>query len=206
MNPHRRAAPIVMFLLLALAGCGGGRSSQFYRLSPVPAPPHGATLEPDAVVLLDVHVADYLERPQLLTAEGEYEFHVEEYHRWAEPVGQSIESVMRDNLRSRLDTPAVVLAPFVRPSGADYRIIVRVERMDVDRAGHCVLDCSWVFARASAPAKVLAREAESRRFEADVDGKIDKKDFSPYMAVMSRLLGELSDAIAESARSEVQGH
>lgn len=203
MSMQRSVVAVLLLVLVSVAGCGGGKSSQFYRLAPVDTPAEGL-LAPRSVVLLEVQVADYLGRPQIITRVGEYEYRLEEFHRWAEPLPRTIEATLRDNLRGRLGTQAVVLSPFVRPSGADYRIAVKVERLDVDQGGHCVLEASWVFVTGSATARDLAAGVERRSFETDVEGKVEKDDLSPQVAAMSRLIGELSDAITASARAYLQ--
>ena len=205
--PTNRFAPgattLAILAALVVSGCGGGKSSQFYRLSVVEAPSHSdAVLDPHAVVLVDpLVVADYVRRPQMVTVVDEFEYDLQEYHRWAEPLERSVASVMRDNLSSRLGTPAVLVGPYVRPSEADYRISIRIERFDMDAVGHCVLEATWAFGRGGDPAHQMARTAESRRFERTPQEEPEKGDYSTRVAAMSALLGELSDAITETVRA-----
>ena len=202
MPTHRTlcgASAVALIVMLIVSGCGGGKSSQFYRLSVTEAPSNpDAVLGPRAVVLIDpLVVADYVRRPQIVTVVDEYEYSLQEYHRWAEPLEGSVGAVLRDNLSSRLGTPAVVLGPWVRPSEADYRISLRIERFDMDAEGRCVLEATWAFGKGSAPTHELSQSAETRRFEHAPGEKPDKDDYSDRVATMSGLLGELSDAIIE---------
>jgi uncharacterized lipoprotein YmbA len=205
--PTNRFAPgattLAVLAALAVSGCGGGKSSQFYRLSVAEAPSHSdAVLGPRAVVLVDpLVVAEYVRRPQIVTVVDAYEYDLQEYHRWAEPLERSIESVMRDNLRARLGTPAVLMGLYVRPSEADYRLSISIERFDMDAAGHCVLEATWAFGRGGDPVHQMAQTVESRRFERTPEEEPEKGDYSTRVAAMSGLLGELSDAITETVRA-----
>lgn len=205
--PTGRIAPgaslIALIVILSVSGCGGGKSAQFYRLSVAEAPSHSdAVLDPRAVVLVDpLVVPEYVRRAQIVTVVDEHEYNLEEFHRWAEPLERSVESVMRDNLSSRLGTPAVLTGPYVRPSEADYRLSIRIERFDMDAGGHCVLEATWAFGRGGDPAHQMAQTAESRRFERTPQEEPEKGDYSTRVAAMSALLGELSDAITETVRA-----
>ena len=189
-------------VLLALVACGGGKSSRFYRLAPVePVSGFDPIVLPNEVVLVDpLVVADYLKRPQIVTAVDEHELALDEYHRWAEPITRNVESVIRTNLKSRLGTPAVLFSPYIRPSAANFRIALRIDRLDVDANGHCVLDATWAFGVGGATPQDLVRMSEGRRFERDLEGEQKKDDYTARVSAMSALIGELCDAIAETAR------
>lgn len=182
---------------LALAGCFGTTPpSRFYLLS---ATPPGPTSVPSpgpeaALGVFPTRIAAYLDRPQMVTFQGDNAVALDEYDRWAEPLGSGISRVLAQELATLLPAWRVVPQPWDPTIPLRARLVVDVTTLGWDQKGEVRLEANWVVleARGEYPLargrSVLRRQAAGKGTDAAV-------------AAASALVGEMAREIATAVRA-----
>ncbi len=182
-----RALPILSAILL-LAGCAGSRS--FYVLtSDGPAPSGGGA----GIGVGPVSLAEYIDRPNLVLAEGENQLSVADDHRWAGDLSASIARVTAANLGRRMNTGNVRVYPWQGDDGIRYQVTLDIRQFHGAADGYAVIEAGW---RAySLPERKLKA---SRTF---VDREPLASDgYASLVAAQSKLLSRLADDIVTNLK------
>ncbi len=190
------ACCLVLAALLGLTACTGGNAPiRFYMLTPLPGPAAasraGETLPPIGVG--PVHMADYLNRPQIVTRSEHNRLQINEAWQWAENPRSAFLRVLVQNLTQLLGSNQVFAFPWRREARIRYQVIVDVDRFDGEDTHTAVLKAGWsvVDTRKN---KILAKRRADIRQPADGTG-VDK-----LVQAESRALAELSRQIADTIR------
>ena len=183
---HRISLVIVAVLL---AACGAGSRSFYVLTAEGPSPSGGGT----GIGVGPVSLAEYIDRPNLVIAEGPNQLAVAEDHRWAGDLASSIARVTAANLGRRLNTGNVRTYPWQRDEGIRYQITLDIRQLHAGSDGYAVIEAGW---RAySLPDRKIAA---SRTF---VDREALTTDGYPALvAAQSRLLSRLAADIASHLR------
>lgn len=199
---------------MLLSGCIGGSSAatRFYLLSPPPggapgvtgvtgtpgaigasgAPVSGESGQRARLAVGPVNVASYLDRPQIVTREGDgVRLSLAEFDRWAEPLSESLPRVLAENVSRSLGGDRVLVFPGARAEDADMHVAVDVMRLDGAPGGVVVLDAWWV---------LLDRSATPLRRGRFVERKAAGGDYASLVAAQGELAKSLADVIAGAAR------
>lgn len=147
--PSRRASMLFMCALimstLALQGCIGGRSAeaQYQLLTARSQKNSAAPLAGASVGIGPVHVAQFLQRPQIVTHAGGTQLQVSNNSRWGEPLEQGIQRVLLQNIAA-LTGAETRNFPWRQNATPDYAL--RVDVIDLDKlpSGEVILDVSWL--------------------------------------------------------------
>jgi len=94
-----------------------------------------------------VKIPEYLNRPQIVTRSEGNEVFIQEFHRWAEPLKDSISRVLARNLSCLLATDHVFIFPWPGMVKPDYRVTMNIFRFDGRRGGEVYLDVFWAVHR-----------------------------------------------------------
>jgi uncharacterized lipoprotein YmbA len=182
-----RALTIILSAAL-LAGCAHSGDTVFYTIDPVAPPsaaPTGAYAGPLQVD--DVRLPAVLDRPELIRRTGPNTMAVDDFSRWAAPVGDLARRALTEDLVARLPAGSVLYPGAAAPPGA-AGLNVDVLDFGVDNGvGH--LDVSWSLASAGSNAPPAGRTLHLTVAESDT-GSAGTAD------AMSRLMAALADAIA----------
>ena len=115
----RQSTTVVLTaLLILLGGCSSSSPTRFYVLRSWSDSMNKKELQPSdrercvSIGVGPVKVADYLDRPQIVTRVTPNEVKIAEFDQWAEPLGQNISRVLADNLSALLCTKVVVVFPW----------------------------------------------------------------------------------------------
>jgi hypothetical protein len=177
----------VLAAFLAIAGCtnigGPTPPSRFYLLDPL-APVSGATGGP-AIGVGPIKVAEYLDRPQIVTRKGDHAIDLAEFDRWGEPLSESISRVVAMNL-GRLLGSERVMRHLWREADLDARVAIDVRRLDGPPAGPLVLEAHWRVRQASGVVERVTHLEEP----------VEATGFDALAAAASRALFALSKEIA----------
>jgi uncharacterized lipoprotein YmbA len=145
---QKRAA--VILLSLVLTGCLGGQSAptNFYMLSPLSSPQAGktaATAEGGIRIgLATVVVPEYLNRNEIVVNLDNTVYQLDEFNQWAEPLSDNLTRVLEENLTNLLRGDAI--AVFLSSDSSispDYRLEVDVLRLDGNPADQVTLVAQW---------------------------------------------------------------
>lgn len=137
-------------LLAVLAGCvnlgaGTAEPTRFYLLQPLAsaAPADRAPASELRVAVGPVRLPGYLDRPYLVTRTGPNGIALADFAQWAEPLGDNVTRVLRENLSVLLGTDRVSSYPAPGPVAVDARVWADVARFDADDRDAAVLEVRW---------------------------------------------------------------
>jgi uncharacterized protein len=174
----------------ALTGCGHSAPTRVFTLAaaaPANAPAASYAGPPFRVDAVRMPAAlDRLEVVQQSTAE---ELKVHDLAHWGAPPGDLARLALTQDLAARLPVSAVVYPDAPKPPGA-ASLVVDVLAFQRSAQGY-VLDASWTLTPVGQGATPLRRELRLTD-----PGGADADDAETEAAALSRLLGQLADAIA----------
>jgi uncharacterized lipoprotein YmbA len=192
-DPFVLAALGVGIFLVALTGCAGSSAPvRLYVLTPPPearvAPLGPAVPGRPALGVGPVRLPGLLDRPQIVTRRGADEIDAAEFHRWAEPLADSVPRILAENLAALWKTDRVAIFPWDPEQAVRYQVVVDVMRFDGAMGGDVVLDARW---------RILATHgkelAANRSLLTQPTGGAG---YPAVVAAMSRALAALSREIA----------
>jgi len=192
MMPRARRLAPVLALAGLLAGCGSTPPTEYYLLS-AEAPPAAARAEP-SIGIAELNVAEYLQRPEMVTMESANRLRLRDYHRWAEPLADGIQRTVALNLGALLETDGVRVRPWPREWSPRWLLRLNIARLDV-RSEAVELIATWSLARG---ADTLERSSRLSRARSGTSADSAAAD-------ISALLLELSERIAAEVRAGAAG-
>jgi uncharacterized lipoprotein YmbA len=182
---------LVAFLLIAGLGCGSTQPASFYTLNSVAKPASASTAD-YGVMVGPVSVPASVDRPEFVVQVTPNRVEIDEFNRWAGPLGESIARTVATDLAVLLGTPDVAVAPFANFDPA-YRVTINVQRFDAVRNDSVSLDAVWTV---HAVAGGKTRSCRTTAKEA-----VGSADFDAIAAAHSRALATMSGDIAAAIRS-----
>lgn len=195
---RRPGAALLACLVCAwiAAGCAT-EATRFYLLSATGGgSPDGAART--VVALGPLSLAEYLDRPQIVTRRGGNAVELGAYDQWAAPLDDMVLRILQEDLAARIPEARVVVFPRTGGPAFSRRVAVDIARFDVDEAGDAVLVASWSVREPGRSDALLVRESTVRALAAS-DAYPDR------VAAMSQALGYLADEIAAGLRSLPSG-
>ena len=191
--PGRSATLLLVAILVApLAGCGTTAPSSFYTLDSVATGAGGPPVA-TAVVVGPVSIPAAVDRPEFVVSIGPNQVAIDEFHRWAAPLGDAVARTVAGDLAVLLGTPEVATAPLAnfRPA---YRVTISVQRFESARGDAALVEAVWAV-RATAggtprTGRTLAREP------------VQGDGYDALAAAHSRALARLSADLAAAIRAE----
>lgn len=187
-------------LAAALAGCASP-SPNLYTIAPV-GPASDATTQPPAigqkagyqvVVLQQIGLARYLERPQIVRSSENYKLDVSSNDWWGEPLAAMISRVLIDELGQRLPQSTILNESGAVTAAPDVTVELNISRLDLDAAGDLILD-----AQASVDGRAQKEPVlQHFRFTVHPSGP----DVQAQVAATSAALGQLADKLAPTIQA-----
>lgn len=182
-----------LLLVTALlgAGClgGGNAPTRLYVLVPVetPALPASGAL---SVGVGPVHVAGYLDRPQIVTRPDADRIDLGDFDQWGEPLRDGISRVLAEDLARQMPSARIAVFPWRGLESFRYRVVVNVTRLDGPAGGDLVLEARWYVLDAAGKEIAL----KTTRLTEPTGGA----GYSATVSAMSRTLAALSREIAQA--------
>jgi len=138
----RFAGSFAAALALAVAmGCGTTAPSRFYTLASTAAA-GGAAPVSAGVMVGPVSVPASVDRPEFVVQVAPNRVEVDEFNRWAAPLGEAIARTVATDLAALLGTPDVATAPFANFDPV-YRVTINVQRFDSVQGEAALLEAVW---------------------------------------------------------------
>lgn len=189
MRTVNRRAALLLLATASLAGCASPNPS-LYTLAPVPgrSEPGG----PRTVVLHQVSIARYLERPEIVRSSENYRLDVKSNEVWGEPLAPMIGRVLSANLSQRLPGATVYSSNGAISVPEDASVEVNIDRMDKNAAG--ALD----FAAQAAVEFTSNRRTVTQALQITVP--VTTATTGDEVRAMSIAIGQLADLIASMLR------
>ena len=135
---------IIIVALLAVAGCGTTKPSNFYQLDE-PAANRLSGLERGiALGIGPVTLEPYLDRPQIVIRGAGHTLELSDFNRWAEPLNDSISRVIIVNLSNMLESTRVFKVPRRNKTiPLEFRVEIDIARFDGMLGGDALLVARW---------------------------------------------------------------
>ncbi len=172
-----------------MVGCAiGGPTppSRFYLLAPLEASADAAG--GPSLGLGPIRLAQYLDRPQIVTRRGTHLLALAEFDRWGEPLDESISRVLAANLSALLRTSRVQRHPWRDGRGIELRVELDVRRFDGPLRGPVELVVHWRASRRDSRVARISHYSEP----------LEAEGYEALAAAMSRALRTLSWDIASA--------
>lgn len=188
----RLTAPLA--LVVALTGCGASTPLRYHALATGaadPAPSGGAQV---LVEVLPVAVPERVNREEvvLTTAGGALDLRAGE--RWAAPLADEMRQVVDEALWRRSRAADVYAAPPPPSSVAgalpQYRLALRLERLDATPGGQAVAEASWTLRRLPQGAQAFCRSGAAET--------VAGTDTAAAVAALSRAARTIVERMADS--------
>ena len=187
---------------LLLAGCVSLKrtpEARFFVLRSLVEPlPPGATPAPGAVGVLNVRLPGHLERPQIIVWRAPNEMSVDEFTRWAEPLGGAVSRVLAENLAALLPEHPVVRYPWPAATKLIGRIAVEIRSFAPQPSGEVRLEGRWTILTPDQERAVAFRPFVLTR--GPLPAGPEGADPGASVEAMSALLADLAREIAPAVR------
>ncbi len=180
---------------LALTGLVSACSSPepaYYTLAAVPGV--GQPGGPAKIELRRLGLAGYLDRSEIVRANGAYSLRLNGAERWGEPFGDLVARILAEDLTQRLPGSSVFTSAGSITAEADATVEMDVQRFDADASGQAVLLAQVAVSRGRARASAMTRVVRLIVPPASAST-------SDLVAAMSKALGQLADAVAAMLRT-----
>ena len=184
-----------IFFSLLVAGCGTSPTPNFFHLEKNADGMLNGIERGTAIGVGPVNIAQYLDRPQIVTRAGSHRLLMSEFNRWSEPLKNSISRVISVSLSTQLQTTRVYLIPRRNKSiPLDYQVAIDIARFDGELGSDARLTARWsLYDRDN---KVILTKVSI------ISVASDGTDFESLVAAENQALQKLSAEIAEAIKSE----
>lgn len=164
--------PRRLFFLLAslsLSACIGGRSEPVhYQLLTARAEQNTAVpLAGKTIGIGPVQIAQFLQRPQIVTHNGGSSLQVDPTLRWGEPLEQGIQRVLLQNI-SALTGAETRNFPWRQNATPEYAVRIDVTDFDKLANGETTLEVNWIVENLKT-ARILKTQQQRIRSNKDYD-------------------------------------
>ncbi len=170
---------------LLIVGCAQPNKNFYVLTAAGPVPSGGGT----GIGVGPIALAEYLDRPNLVTQQDANQLGVAEDHRWAGDLTGNIARVTAANLGRLRRTGNVRTYPWSNDSEIDYQVTLDIRQLHSGSDGYAVLEAGWrIYSfpdrRVKASRTFTAREA------------LESDGYNASVAAQSRLLEKLAADIA----------
>lgn len=193
--------PLLSVLILSLAACVGGTTSpsQFYMLEPVTGFEHkspvGATKKP-VVIVSPVRIPHYVDRPQIVTANGKNAYQLSELNRWAEALDHNISRVLAQNLTIMVPAEVGFSSTSTTAERPNFRISVNILEFHADPEGQAGLTAQWQITRSDGA--LVNRQVSYRAPASTSDYRIIVEALNDCLNRLSRDLADELQRLADA--------
>jgi uncharacterized lipoprotein YmbA len=192
----RLFASTLVALALASTGCfGSSPPSRFFLLSPSPegAAAMASMGQEGALGVLPTRIAAYLDRPQIVTFRGDNSVDLDEFNRWAEPLGAGVSRVLAQDLSAMLPAWRVMPQPWDPTVPLRARLVVEVTALGWNHLGEARLEANWALLTATGELAAARGRVVLRR-------QVSGTGTDAAVAATSLLVTELARDIAVAVR------
>lgn len=190
--PYLSLILILIGIFLTLSGCASTEPSRFYTLSTLSDEkrPHNDSpgIGRISVGIDPIEIPDSLNRPQIVTRSGLNELKLAEYDRWAGSLSENITMTVRENLSLLLATDSVFAYPWNFPSQVDYKVAIKIVRLESVPGDHVVLKALWTLTGGKDKKELTTRVS-------NIEEKLNVSGYDAIVAAMSRTFASLSREI-----------
>jgi uncharacterized lipoprotein YmbA len=188
----RLAVVIMLMLLFAFlsSGCGSKQASYYILSSTAGLSPVASGSGEITVGVGPVTLPDYLMRPEIVTLSRDNQVERAKFHRWAEPLDETINRVIVEDLKVMLPGAGVLEYPWNHTDRLDYRITIDVIAFERRPDGRVHLKAAW---------KLLNAGGESiRRDDSEYAVEVIDEYYDDIVKAMNSALAKLTGDLARA--------
>jgi uncharacterized protein len=182
---------VIAFVAVAAAGCASA-PSRFYTLNSM-AKADGSPAATYAIMVGPVSIPAEVDRPQFTVQVAPNRVAIDEYNRWAAPLGDNIASAVAGDLVVLLRTARIAAVPLAN-FNADYQVTIDIQKFESVPGKSVTIEAVWVIRKTTG-----GTTAQSGRTVASE--LVTGNDFDALAAAHSRALARVSGDIAVAIRS-----
>lgn len=179
--------------LALVTACGSSPPTRYYQLEERVSQTDNSSSSTLSVRVGPLYIARYLQQPNIVTRQDDYQVEVAEFDRWVEPLEQSIGRILTTNLSDTLSSNWV--HEFGVGNDAierfDYQVLVTITRFDVDANDTATLTAQWNLVTPQPSVTVLAKRTVLTQ-------PVASSSYSSQAAALSDLISELAKEIADN--------
>ena len=179
----------MLLVLVFLSACGTTPKSNFYQFNESVNPSLTGVEKGNIIGLGPIQIPEYINRPQIVTRNSDYQLNVAEFHRWVEPLKESITRSLVINISNNIQTNRVYWMPREdRQYPLDIRIAIDIGRFDGQLNGEVLLESRWsIFDKNNQP--VLTRVSLLKE-------AVNGQDYESMVIAMNKVLRQLGKEIS----------
>lgn len=183
---------VIAGLALGLTACGTSAQSRFYTLGSMTTGISSSASGPK-VLVGPVAIPAAVDRPEMVVQVPPNGVEVEEFNRWAAPLGDLIARAVAADLAVQLGSSEITSAPLANFNPA-YKVTINVQRFDSIKAQDAVMESVWTVQNTA--------HGKTRSGSTVTHENIQGDSFDAIAAAHSRAITHLSNDIAGAIRSE----
>jgi uncharacterized lipoprotein YmbA len=145
-----RKHTIIIFLvpllsgLLLVSACSTTQKADFYQLGETSNTSLTGIEKGSIIGVGPLQLPEYINRPQIITRTSTHHLNMSEFHRWVEPLNDSITRMLVINLSNNLHSNRIYWIPRQdRQFPLDLRISIDIGRFDGQLGGTVSLEARW---------------------------------------------------------------
>ena len=195
---------VVIFTPLLLAGCGSSSPRvEFYTLNPLSGIQAGAntpaTDQKLSIGVGPVEIPEILDRPQIVTRSGPNKLNVDEFHRWAGRMNESLAGVLAQNISLLLATEQVAVYPWQTDFKPHYRIALKIRYFEGQWGKDVILEAIWSVSGQQ------SQQTHIKRKSVINEPLSPEPDYAALVAAHSRAIAQLSREIVKEIQNLESG-
>jgi hypothetical protein len=195
---------MITFITFLLAGCGSSSQRvEFYTLNPLTGMQAEAntpaTDQELSIGIGPVEIPEILDRPQIVTRSGPNKLNIDEFHRWAGRMDESLGQVLAENISLLLGTDQVAVYPWQTDFKPRYRVALKIRYFEGQWGKDVLLEAIWSVSNQQSQQTHTVRKSvinESLSTEAD---------YEVLVAAHSRAIAQLSREIVQEIQNLQSG-
>lgn len=189
---RHRSAFTSFAIATLLTGCAAATDpTRFYTLkSTSQSVASNPAIASKSVYINSITIPRLLDRPQIISRQGEHEIHRAEFHQWAGSFSDEISFVLRSGLENALQDTYFELLPEQSHSSAHFGINLDIVRLDGELGKNVVLDLRWHLSKEEEPR--MERRGSIRK-----ERLLQSPDYTHYVSAIHSVLNEVGLSLKE---------
>jgi uncharacterized protein len=191
MKKHFNHFIAIVFVAVVAAGCASA-PARFYTLNST-AKADGSPAATYAVVVGPVSIPAEVDRPQFTIQVATNQVAIDEFNRWAAPLGDNIARAVAGDLAVLLGTARVAAVPLAN-FNADYQVTINIQQFESVPGKSVQISAVWVVRKMAGGVAQSGLTCASEPVSGD--------SFDALAAAHSRALAKVSGDIATAISAE----
>ena len=133
---------LIIFCILILANCSSSPEPQYYTLSAIAG--NSQTNCSTNIKLRRPVIPQTLDRPEMVTQNGEFQIEENDYNLWPEPLDRMIERVLAEDLRLRLPHGIITTESSGANLKAAFTVDTDIQQFGNDADGKAILQAQSI--------------------------------------------------------------